>query len=146
MSSADHLAVIDLLCARDFPRAHGGSDTGSAGPGFHLAELGAYVPDADADPAAHDDAELQYEAERDALAVLLSDRWGEPQVFALTSVLVRALAGEEDLPEPWASVSETVPDVHLWRADGRWIALGVARRSERRGVGLVAVVTEVDPP
>ncbi|MFD9906974.1 hypothetical protein [Streptomyces sp. NPDC059063] len=146
MSSAEDIATIDLLRARGFPAAHGRSDAGRAGPGFHIAELRTYETAEDDDGTARDDTELQYEAERDALTVLLAGRWGEPQVFSLAGVLARAVAGFEDIPEPWASVSETVPDVHLWRAEEHWIALGVARWPERGALQLLAVVTEVDPP
>ncbi|EPH45559.1 hypothetical protein ABT390_25700 [Streptomyces aurantiacus] len=151
MSSADHVAAIDLLRARGFPAAPGRSEHGYGGPGFHVAELSTHDQLWDDDGTAHEETELRFEAERDALTVLLSERWGKPQVFSLTSVLVRLLAQEADgegepVPEPWATLSESVPDLHLWRADTHWIALGVAHWGERRALQLVAVITEVDPP
>lgn len=153
MSSADHIAAIDLLRARAFPEAPGRSEHGFGGPGFHVAELSTHDQLWDDDGTAHEETELRFEAERDALTVLLSERWGAPQVFSLTSVLVHLLAQEVDgagepVPEPWATLSESVPDLHLWRAeaDGRWIALGVARWGERRALQLVAVITDIDPP
>ncbi|MFF9896098.1 hypothetical protein [Streptomyces longispororuber] len=146
MSSADDLATIDLLCAGEFPEAPGRSGSGRAGPGFHLAELRTYEPGEDDDGTAYADAEEQFEAERDALAVLLTGRWGPAQVFSLAGAFARHVAGARDVPEPWASVSETVPDVHLWRAGQHWIAVGVARWGERGGLQMVALVTEVDPP
>ncbi|MEI5102415.1 hypothetical protein RB200_32835 [Streptomyces sp. PmtG] len=146
MSSAEDIATIDLLRARDFPAAHGRSDVGRAGPGFHIAELRTRESVEDDDGTAFAATEEQYEAERDALTVLLAGRWGEPQVFSLVSAFARVVAGAEDVPEPWASVSETVPDVHLWRAGDHWIALGVARWGEGGALQLLAVVTEVDPP
>ncbi|GHE43171.1 hypothetical protein GCM10018785_11070 [Streptomyces longispororuber] len=146
MSSADDLATIDLLRARGFPEAPGRSGVGRAGPGFHLAELRTYEPGEDDDGTAYADAEEQYEAERDALAVLLDGRWGPAQVFSLAGAFARHVAEAPDVPEPWASVSETVPDVHLWRAGQQWIAVGVARWGERGALQLLALVTEVDPP
>lgn len=151
MSSADHLAAIDLLRARDFPAAPGRSEHGYGGPGFHVAELATHDQLWDDDGTAHEETEAQCEAERDALAVLLTERWGEPQVFGLTGVLIRVMAQEADgagepIPDPWATLSESVPDLHLWRVDGHWIALGVARWGERLAVQLLAVITVVDPP
>ncbi|KUF16978.1 hypothetical protein [Streptomyces silvensis] len=170
MSSADHIAAIDLLRARGFPEEPGRSELGYGGPGFHVAELSTQDQLWDDDGTAHEETEEQYEAERDALTVLLAERWGEPQHFSLAGVQLRAMAREaagpeaQDaasseareaagadpqeaaVPDPWATLSESVPDLHLWRADEHWIALGVARWGERRALQLVAVVTEVDPP
>ncbi|MEU6932677.1 hypothetical protein AB0A05_26370 [Streptomyces sp. NPDC046374] len=123
MTLERHLAALDLLRARPFgERAH------------HLAEL------APADPAAAG----QTEAERTALAGLLTARWGPPDRYGLGSLLLRAERGER-IPEPWSLLSCSVPDVELWRAEGRWIALcllGAAEDTHR----LLVCVTEVDPP
>ncbi|QCX74995.1 hypothetical protein C9F11_06475 [Streptomyces sp. YIM 121038] len=146
MSSAEHLATIDLLRARDFPEAPGRSAAVRAGPGFHIAELRTYEAAEDDDGTARDTMEEQYEAERDALAVLLTARWGEPHIISLASAFARVVAGSGDVPEPWASLSETVPDVHLWQAEGHWLALGVARWGGWEALQLLAVVTKVDPP
>ncbi|MEU6990448.1 hypothetical protein ABZ953_07265 [Streptomyces sp. NPDC046465] len=163
MSTAQHLAAIDLLRSREFPAEHGRSECGSEGPGFHLAELltsGSFWED---DGTLREATEEQYEAEREALTVLLADRWGPPQRFSLASLFERATgavhavhavqreAGEEvheseEIPEPWAQLSSAVPDLHLWRADGRWIALGVAQWDKELPFQLLAVVTETDPP
>lgn len=160
MSSADHIAAIDLLRAREFPAAPGRSELGHGGPGYHVAELLTQDQLWDDDGTAHEETEEWYEAERDALTVLLTKRWGEPQRFSLASVLLRVIAQEErgaegaegmggvaePVPDPWATLSESVPDLHLWRTEDHWIALGVARWGARRALQLVAVVTEVDPP
>ncbi|MCK8678554.1 MULTISPECIES: hypothetical protein [Streptomyces] len=138
MTTARHLATIDRLRALPFPRAPGPAAVGEGGgPGYHLAELRTteerYA------------AEEQYAAERDALAVLLGARWGAPQAFSLWSLLARA-AEQEEIPEPWATLSRRVPDVDLWRADDRWIAIGVCRWYEDQPCRLVVAVTTVDPP
>ncbi|MBB5101756.1 hypothetical protein [Streptomyces spectabilis] len=146
MSSAEHIATIDLLRARDFPEAPGRSAAGRAGPGFHIAELATYEAAGDDDGTVRDAMEERYEAERDALTVLLTERWGEPHVISLASAFARAVAGSGDVAEPWASLSETVPDVHLWQAEGHWIALGVARWGGWEALQLLAVITETDPP
>ncbi|GHH85107.1 hypothetical protein GCM10018793_51800 [Streptomyces sulfonofaciens] len=151
MSAAPHLATVDLLCAREFPAEHGGSDLGRGGPGYHLAEWAAGGGPAgeaedDAGCTARQAAEEQCEAERDGLTARLTERWGAPQVFGLGGVLLRAMEYGERIPEPWAYLSAHAPDVYLWRADGRWIALAVSRLDPSRPPALLAAVTEVDPP
>lgn len=153
MSTALHLARIERLCAREFPAQHGRSDLGPGGPGYHLAELSAdRVPEETAEPGEADDPALrelvveQCEAERDGLTRLLAARWGEPDTMGLGGVLLRVLEHGEDIPEPWASLSARVPDVHLWHTAGRWVALGVARLDPAQPPCLVATVTDIDPP
>ncbi|MDN3292971.1 hypothetical protein QWM81_02680 [Streptomyces ficellus] len=145
MTTARHLATIDLLRSRPFPGERGRSDVGDSGPGYHIAELSTSEDFWDDDGTRHHIMEDQYEAERDALATLLSARWGEPQVFSLWSVFDRGMAGEE-IPAPWGALSQSVPDVHLWRVDGHWIALGVSQWDKELPFQLVAAVTEIDPP
>ncbi|MFC5802881.1 hypothetical protein [Streptomyces formicae] len=145
MTLARHVATIDLLRSRPFPAEPGRSDVGACGPGFHLAEL--TMSDGFWEDRSMGEAvEEQCEAEREALALLLSERWGEAQVFSLASLLARAVDGGEEIPEPWGTLSNSVPDVHLWRADGRWIALGVSQWGSELPFQLVAAVTDADPP
>ncbi|TGB12042.1 hypothetical protein [Streptomyces sp. MZ04] len=151
MSTAQHLATIDLLCSREFPAEYGRSDAGAGGPGYHIAELLTSEEFWDDDGTRREETEEQYEAERDGLSVLLADRWGAPAVFGLSSLFERTLsAGEEgtgdEIPEPWCSLSSLVPDLHLWQADGRWVALGVSQWDKELPFQLIAVVTEIDPP
>ncbi|MGW6056287.1 hypothetical protein [Streptomyces sp. NPDC055189] len=151
MSTAQHLAAIDLLRSREFPVEHGRSDDGDGGPGYRIAELLTSDDFWDADITQVEAAADQYEAERDGLSVLLAERWGAPQIFSLASVLERAQgdgydSASEDIPEPWGTLSSSVPDLHLWRADGRWIALGVSQWDRELPFQLLAVVTEIDPP
>ncbi|MFE6158317.1 hypothetical protein ACFQ7F_05275 [Streptomyces sp. NPDC056486] len=154
MSTAQHLAAIDLLRSREFPAEHGWSNGGVGGPGYHIAELltsGDFWED---DGTEWEATEEQYEAERDGLTVLLAERWGAPQIFSLASLFERSSGDEyggesdagEDIPEPWGSLSSSVPDLHLWRVDGRWIALGVSQWDRELPFQLLAVVTETDPP
>ncbi|MFJ6354566.1 hypothetical protein ACIQKB_34580 [Streptomyces sp. NPDC092046] len=122
-----HLAALDLMRARPFgDRAH------------HVAELA--PGDAPRDPATAERAE----AERTALAGLLAARWGPPDRFGLGSLLLRAERGER-IPEPWDLLSSSVPDVELWRVEGRWIALGLLGAAED-AYRLLVCVTDVDPP
>lgn len=151
MSTAQHLATIDLLCSREFPAEHGRSDAGAGGPGYHIAELLTSEDFWEDDGTAWEATEEQYEAERDGLSVLLTHRWGAPALFSLASLFERTLSGGEDgagedIPEPWGSLSSSVPDLHLWRVDGRWVALGVSQWDKELPFQLIAVVTEIDPP
>ncbi|WP_236238945.1 hypothetical protein [Streptomyces sp. CC228A] len=144
MTTARHLATVDALRLRPFPGQRGRSDVGESGPGYHIAEL-ATSEDFWEDASRWEQVAEQYEAERDALSALLAARWGAPQVFSLWSVFQRAMEGEE-VPEPWAALSNHVPDLHLWRVEGRWAALGVSQWDAELPFQLLAVVTETDPP
>ncbi|WP_175409442.1 hypothetical protein [Streptomyces sp. TRM64462] len=144
MTTARYLATIDRLRFHPFPGRRGRSDVGDSGPGYHIAELST------SEEFWEDRSRLelvaeQYEADRDALSALLTARWGAPRVFSLWSVFRRASDGEP-IPEPWDALSNHVPDLHLWRADGRWIALGVSQWDSELPFQLLAVVTDVDPP
>ncbi|MGW0711148.1 hypothetical protein ACWD4G_35210 [Streptomyces sp. NPDC002643] len=145
MSITQHLAVIDRLCSEDFPAEPGRSDVGTAGPGYHVAELQTSDDFWEDDGTRREETEEQYEAERDALSERLGDRWGPPHVISLWSVQERSMEGE-DIPEPWVVLSSHVPDVHLWQVDGRWIALGVSQWDKELPFQLVALITEIDPP
>ncbi|MFD7320291.1 hypothetical protein ACFV9D_04245 [Streptomyces sp. NPDC059875] len=122
MTLAQHLTALELLRARAFPAE-----------GYHLTEL-----------AVEDPTEEQAEAEREALAILLQARWGPPRLVGLYGLLARAGAGEA-IPEPWARICTSVPDVQLWRVDARWVVLGLAPCGEGE-FRLLAWATEVDPP
>lgn len=154
MSTAELLAAIDLLRSREFPAEHGRSPSGVGGPGYHIAELltsGDFWQDDGTEWEATSD---QYDAERDGLSVLFAERWGAPQIYSLASLFERAqdegfddADGEsEDIPEPWGSLSSSVPDLHLWQVEGQWIALGVSQWDKELPFQLLAVVTEIDPP
>lgn len=145
MTTAQHLATIDLLRSREFPLLRGRSDVGTSGPGYHLAELSTSEEFWEDDGTGRAEAEDQYAAECAALAQALSARWGQPQVFGLWSLLVRGTAGEE-IPEPWNQLSGTLDHLHLWRVEERWLALGVAQWGRELPFQLVAAVTEIDPP
>ncbi|MFI6033684.1 hypothetical protein ACIBBD_05785 [Streptomyces sp. NPDC051315] len=147
MDIARCLATIDLLCTRDFPAEHGRTDVGTGGPGYLVAELRTSRDFWDDDGTEREATEEQYEAERDGLTERLTDRWGPPHRISLASTLERCMDGE-DIPEPWASLSAHVPDVHLWRSPdtARWMALGVSQWDKELPFQLLAVVTETDPP
>ncbi|MGR8011854.1 hypothetical protein [Streptomyces hypolithicus] len=145
MSTARHLSLIDLLRARRFPAERRRSDASFSGPGYHTVELGPAAATEDQDAARRLDLRGQCVAEHDALLAVLGAQWGEPQVFDLWSVLERRLRGEE-IPAPWDELSAAFECLHLWRADGRWIAVALALEEDGPSYELLAVVTEVDPP
>ncbi|MFD9035154.1 hypothetical protein ACFVZW_29060 [Streptomyces sp. NPDC059567] len=122
MTLAQHLTALDLLRARAFPAE-----------GFHMTELAVEEP-----------TEEQAEAEREALALLLEARWGPPHLVGLYGLLARVGAGEA-MPQPWALISTSVPDIQLWRVDTHWVALGLTRCGEGE-FRLLAWITETDPP
>ncbi|WP_405782806.1 hypothetical protein [Streptomyces sp. NBC_00859] len=145
MTTAQYVATIDRLRALAFPARRGRPDTGTGGSGYHLVVLGggevfpvhgdAGAPEAEGD---------QLGAEHEALVSVLDARWGEAQMFSLWSMLTRRMSGEE-IPDPWGELCAIVPSLSLWRAEGRWIAVGV-QGEQGEGPGLIVVVTDVDPP
>ncbi|MGX1883059.1 hypothetical protein [Streptomyces sp. NPDC055287] len=145
MSTARYLALIDQLRSREFPAQRGRSDCGFSGPGYHTVELSAADEPQDEDAAARLETRDQCVAEHEALLAVLGGRWGEPQHFSLWSLLERSVAGE-DIPAPWDELSARFDNLHIWRADGRWIAVGLASADEGASYELLAVVTETDPP
>ncbi|MFF8845353.1 hypothetical protein ACF08N_21965 [Streptomyces sp. NPDC015127] len=144
MTTAQHLAAIDRLRGRAFPAVRGRSELGDSGPGYHFARLPPAGEDAQECGIRQEEAAEQCRAECEALADALSTRWGQPHRISLWSVSVRSIAGEE-VADPWEELGRLTDDLHLWRVDGRWIGVGVARADERRWE-LLAVVTETDPP
>lgn len=146
MTTARHLDTIDLLRSREFPAEPAPSDVGSAGPGYHIAELNGHFGPVDADTDDHGEADQRL-AEHDALLDALGRRWGEPDLFSLVSTRMRAEADPtesaepaEGIPEPWLRLSSLFGWVHLWRIEDRWIGIGLSTRQ------LLAVVTATDPP
>ncbi|OEU94477.1 hypothetical protein DB35_00635 [Streptomyces abyssalis] len=142
---AQHLATIELLRARHFPARHGREAGVVSGPGYHVAELSTSEGFWEDDGTARSATEDQYGAECGALSMLLTRRWGEPQVVSLYGVLTRSTEGEE-MTEPWQGLSGGVPYVELWQADGRWIAVGVSQQGPELPFQLIAAVTVNDPP
>jgi hypothetical protein len=145
---ARHLETIDLLRARGFPAQRARSAFVVSGPGFHIAELATSEEFWEDDGSGRLAAVEQYEAEHRALSLLLSERWGEPQVFSLWSTLVRSVEGQagEENEQPWLELSTGVPCLDLWRVEERWIALGVSQQDAELPFQLLAAVTVNDPP
>lgn len=84
MTTAQQLAVIELLRVRAFPAERGSTELGRSGPGYHLAEL--FQGDGTADAGQHG-------AEHTALTGILTARFGEPHYISLWSMRTRLGAG-----------------------------------------------------
>lgn len=140
-STADHLAAIDLLRARDFPDRRGVVGAVESGPGFHVADLLVSEAFWDADVERLIEVEEEFEAELRVLVQVLSLRWGDPEVLDLTDHLERQAMGEP-VPEPLRSLCGYVGRVHGWRADGRWIGLGLGQGDRELPLQLVAAIGE----
>ncbi|MFD9333905.1 hypothetical protein ACFWBF_05735 [Streptomyces sp. NPDC060028] len=144
MTTAEHLDTIDRLRTRDFPDVRVRSEVGTSGPGYHLAELGGSRWYGDEDAAGRVAREEQVAVECEALAQRLADRWGEPDVFTLASLRLRA--DGEEVAEPWGEIGDTTEYLHLWRAEDRWVALYESRWGADHSPQLMAAVTVIDPP
>jgi hypothetical protein len=147
MDIAQALASIELLCSREFPAEYGGPGVDSRVPGHVMTELTTSDGFWEDDGTERELTEAQFDAYRDGLSERLAARWGPPHLIGLAGVFERAQSGE-DVPEPWATLSSHVPDLHLWRIPDRdrWMALGVSQWDRELPFQLLAVVTDVDPP
>ena len=137
MDIAKDLALIDLLCSREFPAEHGRSDIGMGGPGYHMVPLG---PDNWESP---DDC-YAYEA---AMAERFTTRWGRMARWGTGTLGERTERGE-DIPDPWALLGALAYELRAWevKGTGRWAILAVADRNDEEQPRLWAAVTEVNPP
>ncbi|MCT9076066.1 hypothetical protein [Streptomyces fulvoviolaceus] len=137
MDIAKDLALIDLLCARDFPAEHSGTDGAPAGPGYHSAWLG---------PGDWPDASDCYAYEA-AVVERLTQRWGASSRWG-TVTLGERIAGGEDIPKPWPMLSALASDLRTWEVPGssRLVTVAVADRDDENQPQLWVVVTDTDPP
>ncbi|MDJ0383597.1 hypothetical protein [Streptomyces sp. G-G2] len=119
--------------------------TERSAPGYHLTELGESRWYGDEDAADRIAGAGQVSAEYGALIHRLTERWGDPQVFHLGSLLERVVAGEE-VAEPWGEMSGTTDHVHLWRTGDRWVVVYAAEWGADHSPQLMAAVTVIDPP
>ncbi|MFJ8165272.1 hypothetical protein ACIRBY_30730 [Streptomyces sp. NPDC096136] len=145
MTTAEHLDTIDRLRATAFATAPEGAPGQGGGPGHLLVTLSRTRDFWDDDGSGREEAADQIDAEYGALVQALTDRWGEPHVFAVGSLLDRGFAGEE-IPEPWDEVCNTTDHVHLWRVGERWLVVYVAQWDKEFPYLLMAGTTVVDPP
>ncbi|MET9293221.1 hypothetical protein [Streptomyces sp. NPDC003077] len=128
LTTARHVAAIDLLRVRAFPDAPVPlrSPPGESGPGYHLALLEESEPLWDADPADVEEAAHASGAGLAALVSVLSLRWGPPEVLDLTVERERAAMGMP-VPAPLERLSGLLEEACSWRIEGRWITVGAGR-------------------
>ncbi|WP_039936519.1 hypothetical protein [Streptomyces himastatinicus] len=133
-STADHLATIDALRARDFPAQR-------RGPGFHVADLRVSEDFWDADLTRVEEVLEEFEAELGVLVQVLTLRWGDPRVLDLADVLERSAMGEP-VPPPLDDLCGYVPELYVWRVDGRWVGLGVGQGDRELPFQLLVAIGE----
>ncbi|MEU6575719.1 hypothetical protein [Streptomyces sp. NPDC046805] len=148
MDIARHLAMIDRLCAKEFPaeNARWGSCT-AGGPGYWTTELETSRGLCAAAAWVRERTAEDFHAYREAIAQRLNARWGERPPWGQLTVRVRMGRGEA-IPEPWATLSLYADELDVWQVDdtGHWVAVGVADRDRRDEIRLLVTVTEVEPP
>ncbi|NSC20375.1 hypothetical protein FM076_03745 [Streptomyces albus subsp. chlorinus] len=130
MHLAHHLAALGSL--RSAPAARVTT--------LRAAELGA-----DSDPAALLEAEQEIRADHEALVVLLSGQWGEPETVDLDPHLLAAADGVP-VPEPERTLCQWVAELAVWTVEGRWTGVGVTRRAPGTSPHLLAAVGEPGRP
>ncbi|MFF7471995.1 hypothetical protein [Streptomyces sp. NPDC008092] len=146
MDIAKCLALIDELCAGEFPTEHGRTEVGTGGPGYLTAVLETSGDFYEDDGSERAETEARFEADRDALGERLGERWGPAREVSLHGALERAMDGEE-VDEPWAHLCDHLPDVRLWETGtGRRVGLGVSQWDKELPLQLLVFVTTVDPP
>ncbi|GAA2620707.1 hypothetical protein [Streptomyces axinellae] len=125
-----HLAALDRLRAQ-------------SGPG--VAELRTSHTGPDDDAADVLGTEREFQAEYEALAALLSRRWGPAETVDLTGHLVATAEGRE-VPEPERALCGHVAELSVWSVQGRWTGIGVARWGEGGPLQLLAGAGEEGRP
>ncbi|WP_320775361.1 hypothetical protein [Streptomyces sp. CRN 30] len=146
MDSARHIALIDELCSRLSGTEHGSSRGVGGTDADGVTVLRGSHGLRGGDPAERATTVERYEWQRDALAGLLTPRWGEAGLLNLQTVLLRG--AHEEIPEPWAALSVRARVAYVWQVpeSGGWAAVAVADRDEEDEVQLLAAVTATDPP
>ncbi|MEU8827093.1 hypothetical protein [Streptomyces sp. NPDC048636] len=134
-TTARYLATIDRLRADALPAQRGS--------GCRVADLRVSEEFWDADLTRVEEVGEEFEAELLVLVHVLSLRWGAPEVLDLTDHLERSAMGEP-VPPPLDTLCGYVPELHTWRVDGRWVALGVGQGDRELPLQLVVAIAE-DP-
>ncbi|MFF4344041.1 hypothetical protein ACFY00_29435 [Kitasatospora sp. NPDC001540] len=144
--AAGRLTVVERLCALPFPAEVGRywAPEGWGGPGFHLLVLQETRDFWDGrGPEVTGPAEQEVEDAEQALAALLTARWGPPE-----SVGLRKYADTTDpdpLPEPLDFLGMLSGGVRLWRLPGtvRWVGLSIGQGDPELPIQLLLAVGEV---
>ncbi|WP_432253806.1 hypothetical protein [Streptomyces sp. HNM1019] len=140
-STADHVATIDHLRARDFPARPTADGRVESGPGFHIADLRVSEDFWDADLSRVEEVLEEFEAELSALDRVLTSRWGAPDVLDLTDSPERSAMGDP-VPPPLDTLCGYVPELRVWRVNGRWVGLGVGQGDRESPFQLLVAMGE----
>ncbi|WP_326692417.1 MULTISPECIES: hypothetical protein [unclassified Streptomyces] len=121
-----HLPALDRLRAQ---------------PGPGVAELRTSHTGPDDDAADVLETGREFQAEHEALAALLSRRWGQAETVDLTGQLVATAEGRA-VPEPERTLCGHVTELSVWSVQGRWTGIGVACWGESGPLQLLAAAGE----
>ncbi|MFK0201631.1 hypothetical protein [Streptomyces lavendulae] len=155
-SAEELFHTVEYLHALPFPQQEERAGHRWGGPGHHLVVL-VESQDFWEDRATElvEEAEQGVEADRTALAELLSRRWGAPAVMDLnplqdsdgTGTGTYADTGfgfDAEEPEPIGFLSGVTSEVWVWRPDGsvRWVGLAVGQADPEWPLQLLAAFGE----
>ncbi|MFH8383890.1 hypothetical protein ACH4E7_23575 [Kitasatospora sp. NPDC018058] len=149
------LARIDDLLARErpYPQKEVVDGEGYGGPGYRVLELdvsGDFWDDEDGQACerAHDEADARLEA----LAAVLTARWGEPYDVDLWSYLVAGYGWDHPgrpSPVPLGLLSGKAVTLRVWPLPGagaRWLGLAVGQEDKELPVVLLAALADGPAP
>ncbi|MFF0392832.1 hypothetical protein ACFYS8_29630 [Kitasatospora sp. NPDC004615] len=142
------LSLIDELSARPFPEheERPGTAGGWGGPGYRVAVLREsrdFWEDRSAETV--DAAEEELAADLDALATVLTARWGSPRTVELWPYLGFDHPDPEFVaPEPLGFLSNVAASMRLWQppSSGRWLALAIGQADRELPFELIAAFGE----
>ncbi|MEU9992478.1 hypothetical protein AB0E10_37895 [Streptomyces sp. NPDC048045] len=142
------LSIIDELSALPFPEQEGRPGTGGgwSGPGYHVAVLRESQDFWD-DRCEEivEAAEKELEADLDALAAVLTARWGVPTTVDLWPYLGFDNPDPEIMaPEPLGFLSNVAGSMQMWQPSscGRWLALAIGQADRELPFELLAAIGE----
>lgn len=147
-STNDQLSVIGRLSALPFPDQEEQQGDGErwSGPGYHLAVLREsqdFWEDRSAETV--EAAEQALEGDLAVLAVVLTDRWAEPETVDLWPYLGFDSPDPDFVaPEPLNFLCGVAGSMQVWRpaATGRWLALTIGQADPEFPLQLLAAFGE----
>lgn len=142
------LSIIDELSALPFPGQEGrpGRGRGWGGPGYHVAVLREsrdFWDDRSEETV--EAAEKELEADLDALAAMLTHRWGAPTTVDLWPYLGFDNPDPEFMaPEPLGFLADVAGSMQMWQppSPGRRLALAIGQADRELPFQLLAAIGE----
>ncbi|MEV0537669.1 hypothetical protein [Kitasatospora sp. NPDC050463] len=142
------LSIIDELSALPFPEQDGkpGIGGGWGGPGHHVAVLRESQDFwDDRSEEIVEAAEKELELDLEALAVVLTARWGSPTTVDLWPYLGFDNPDPEFMtPEPLGFLCNVAGSMRLWQppSSGRWLALAIGQADRELPFQLLTAIGE----